>query len=105
MAMNEEYVSMGKMMSKEQVFKSIEQRMDYSIGVNAEKMSFEKEHKELKEREKARKISELEALKAKDREPITIPNLDERKAIVNASPKVPPIKAPVINNPNLNINK
>ena len=105
MAMNEEYVRMGKMMSKEQVFKSIEQRMDYSIGANAEKMSFEKEHKDLKEREKARKISELEALKAKDREPITIPNLDERKAIVNASPKVPPIQANVITNPNLNINK
>ena len=39
----------------------------------------------------AEKTAKLDALKAKDKEPITIPELDERKAIINSMPRVPKI--------------
>jgi uracil-DNA glycosylase len=39
----------------------------------------------------AEKKATLEKLRTEGREPITIPNLDERKAILNDKPRVPPI--------------
>ena len=52
---------------------------------------FEKEHKIVQDKELARKESELNALKAKDKEPLHIPELDERKLILSQGPRVKPI--------------
>ena len=90
-AMNEEYIRMANSMSKEQIFKSVETRMDYALGFKAEKLAFEKEHKIVQDREVARKVSELESLKAKDKEPMSISDLDERKIILTQEPRVKPI--------------
>lgn len=103
--MNLEYTRLAKSMSKEQIFKSVEQRMDYSIGVKAEKLSFEKEHKVVQDKEIARKTAELESLKAKDKEPMSIPELDERKIILGQQPRVKPIAPSAQLKPELNINK
>ena len=56
-----------------------------------EKNSIEKEHKIVQDRILAEKKAMLEKLRTEGREPITIPNLDERKAILNDKPRVPPI--------------
>jgi DNA mismatch repair protein MutL len=69
--------------------------MDYSIGFKAEKLDFEKEHKIVQDKELERKERELESLKAKDKEPITVHELDERKLILNQQPRVKPI-VPVV---------
>lgn len=90
-AMNEEYIKMAESMSKEKIFKSVEKRMDYALDFKTEKLAFEKEHQTVQDRELARKVSDLENLKAKDREPITIPGLDERKLILTQEPRVKPI--------------
>ena len=65
--------------------------MGYSLSFKAEQISFEKEHKYVQDREFAKKQKELEDLKAKDKEPISIPQLNERKAILEAKPRVKPI--------------
>lgn len=90
-AMNEEYKRMANSMSKEQIFKSVETRMNYAVGFKAEKLDFQKQHQIVQDREVARKTAELESLKAKGREPISINELDERKAILTAQPKSKPI--------------
>ena len=89
--MNKKYTDLASAMSKEKIFKSIETRMDYSLGYKAEKMSFEKEHQIVQDREIARKKDEIEKLKALDKEPISIHELDERKLIVHGQPRVKPI--------------
>lgn len=103
--MNLEYSRLADTMKKEQVFKSIEKRMDYSIGFKAEKLDFEKEHKIVQDKELDRKARELESLKAKDKEPIIVHELDERKLILNQQPRVKPIVPVAQLNPVLNANK
>jgi hypothetical protein len=103
--MNIEYDRLARSMTKEQVFKSVEKRMEYALGFKAEKMSFEKEHKVVQDKETARKAAELEDLKAKGKEPISIPSLDERKNILEQQPRVEPIVPAVQKNPVLNANK
>ena len=90
-AMNEEYSRIANTMTKEQIFKSIEKKRDYTLGFSTEKLSFEKEHKYVQDREMARRQEELEKLKAAGKEPISISELDERKLIVNQGPRVKPI--------------
>jgi hypothetical protein len=103
--MNLEYIKLASSMNKEQIFKSVETRMGYSLGFNAEKMAFEKEHKVVQDRELARKKSELESLKSMDKEPFPIPELDERKLILNQEPRVKPIAPVQQQQPSLNVNK
>ena len=89
--MNLEYERLAGMMKKEQVFKAIEKRMDYSIGFKAEKLDFEKEHKVVRDKEIEQKTNELKRLKEMDKEPISIPELDERRRILNQQPRVKPV--------------
>lgn len=104
-AMNEEYVKLANSMSKEQIFKSIETRMDYALGFKAEKLAFEKEHQIVQDRELARKVSELESLRAKDKEPMSIPELDEREVILTQEPRVKPIAPVEQKQPTLSVNQ
>ena len=90
-AMNKEYAKMATAMSKEQIFKSVEKGMEHSLAFQDEKTLLEHEHKVVQDREIARKESELASLRAKDREPISIPELDERKNILTQEPRVKPI--------------
>ena len=90
-AMNNEYTKLSNQMSKEQIFKSVEAKLDYSFGFEKEKTALEKEHQIVQDRETAKKVQALESLKAADREPISIPEIDERKAILNQKPRVEPI--------------
>jgi hypothetical protein len=92
-------------MSKEQVFKAVERRMEYSYDFKTEKLAFEKDHKAVQDREVAKRLSELEALKAKDKEPISIPQLDERKLILTSQPRVKPIIPSAEKQRNLSINQ
>jgi hypothetical protein len=104
-AMNEEYFKMSQSMNKEQIFKSIEKRMDYSFGFKGEKLDFEKEYQIVRDRELARKEHELESLKAKDKEPISIPELDPRKEILGQQPRVKPIVPAIQKQPTLSVNQ
>ena len=104
-AMNEEYIRLANSMSKEQVFKAVERRMEYSYDFKTEKLAFEKDHKTVQDREVAKRLSELEALKAKDKEPISIPQLDERKLILTSQPRVKPIIPSAEKQRNLSINQ
>jgi glutamate synthase domain-containing protein 3 len=104
-AMNEEYIKMANSMSKEQIFKSVEERMSYGLDFKVEKLAFEKENKIVCDREVERKSNELEALKAKDKEPISIHELDERKAILNQQPRVEPIVPTLQAQRNLSVNQ
>ena len=104
-AMNEEYIRLANSMSKEQVFKAVERRMEYSYDFKTETLAFEKDHKAVQDREVAKRLSELEALKAKDKEPISIPQLDERKLILTSQPRVKPIVPSADKQRNLSINQ
>ena len=53
----------------------------------------------------AEKVAKIEELKTKDREPISIPELDERKAILQQEPRVKPVQPAVEVQRNLNINQ
>ena len=90
-AMNKEYAKMATAMSKEQIFKSVEKGMEHSLAFQDEKTLLEHEHKVVQDREIARKESELASLRAKDREPLSIPEVDERKNILTQEPRVKPI--------------
>ena len=103
-ALKEEYDKMARAMSKEQIFNSVETRMSYALDFNAEKMALEKEHQIVKDREITRKKDELEQLKSLDKEPISIPTLDERKIIVHQKPRVEPVATQTQAKPNLSIN-
>ena len=103
-AMNLKYTELASSMTKEKIFKSIETRMDYSLGFKAEKMSFEQEHQRVKDREVARKQDEIEKLKALDKEPISIPQLNEKEVILNQKPRVKPIAPPAKSQLSLQVN-
>ena len=90
-AINQEYERVAKRMSKEEVFKSIRVRMNNAPNFKLEKRELEQEHQIVQDRVVAEKTAKLDGLKAKDKEPISIPELDERKAIINAMPRVPKI--------------
>jgi hypothetical protein len=102
-AMNNEYEKIANQMSKEEIFKSIEREMDHSLGFKEEKNALEKEHQIVQDREVAKKVESLENLKAKDKEPFSIHELDERKAILTQGPMVPPIIPPAQVQQNLSI--
>lgn len=104
-AMNNEYTRLANYMSKEQIFKSVENSMDRTLGFKDEKTALAQEHQIVQDRELARKMSELENLKAKDREPISIPSLDERRIILNQEPRVKPIVPVMQVEKNLSANK
>jgi hypothetical protein len=53
----------------------------------------------------ARKERELESLKAKDKEPISIPELDPRKEILEQKPRVKPIVPAIQKQPTLSVNQ
>lgn len=103
--MNIQYTKLASSMSKEEIFKSVETRMGYSLSFNAEKIGFEKEHQIVQDRELARKMGELESLKALDKEPMSIPELDERNAILHHKPRVEPIVPAAQVQPMLQTNK
>lgn len=103
--MNLEYERLAGMMKKEQVFKAIEKRMDYSIGFKAEKLDFEQEHKVVRDKEIEQKTNELKRLKEMDKEPISIPELDERRRILNQQPRVKPVVPVAQQQLSLNANK
>ena len=91
LAINQEYERVAKRMSKEEVFKAIRVRMNNAPSFKLEKRELEQEHQIVQDKVVAEKTAKLDALKAKDKEPITIPELDERKAIINSMPRVPKI--------------
>ena len=104
-AMNDEYKKMADYMSKEKVFNSIETRMGYALGFSTEKFSFEKEHKQVHDREIARKTSELEELKSTGKEPYPIKELDEKQTILNQQPRSKQISLEQQKQPQLNVDK
>ena len=104
-AMNNEYSKQAGQMSKEEVFKSIGAKMNATLTFQAEKDALAKEHQTVQDRVVAEKVAKLEDLKAKDREPISIPALDERKVILNQEPRVKPVQPVVEVQRNLNLNQ
>jgi hypothetical protein len=74
-------------------------------GFKAEKESLANQHQIVRDREMAKKVQALEDLKSADRQPITIPSLNERDNILNSKPRVKPIIPTTQLQPNLNINK
>lgn len=93
-AMNQLYTNFAGKVSKEEVFKSITAKMNSSFNFQTEKNTISREHKVVQDRIVAEKKAKLEELKTKDREPITIDELDERKSIVQGMPRVPQV-API----------
>lgn len=93
-AMNEEYTKMAAKMSKEEIFKSVGEKMNSSLNFKEEKAKLSTEHQIVQDRLVAEKMAKLEELKRKDREPCPITELDERKAILNQGQLVPPIVPP-----------
>ncbi|MBQ5930080.1 MAG: hypothetical protein IIX02_04735, partial [Clostridia bacterium] len=104
-AMNNEYTKLSGQMSKEEVFKSIGAKMNSSPTFQAEKDALAKEHQIVQDRVVAEKTAKLEELKAKDREPISIPALDERNAILKQEPRVKPVQPTSQVHRNLNLNQ
>lgn len=104
-AMNEEYTKMAGSMSKEEVFKSISAKMNGSAMFKEQKESLAREHQVVQDRILAEKTAKLEELKAKDKEPISIPSLDEKKAILNQQPRVPMIQPHAVSQRKLAINQ
>ena len=103
-AMSTEYTRLSRYMSKEEVFKAVGTRASLTPNFQEEKRMLESEHKVVQDKIKEDKIKELEQLKAKDKEPITVPECDEKKVILTQKPRVEPIQAPAKTQPNLNIN-
>jgi hypothetical protein len=104
-AMSEEYKRLAGFMSKEEVFRSIGKEMNRSQNFKEEKEVWAKEHQIARDKVVAEKVAKLEALKAKDKEPISIPELDERQVILKQQPRVQPIVALAQLKPTLNVQK
>lgn len=97
--MNLEYTKMAQSMSKEQVFKSIEETVNSTPTFQKEKEALAREHQIIQDKKVAEKTAQLEQLRTSGREPFSIPELDERKTIVNQEPRSPQIQS------NLDLNK
>lgn len=97
--MNLEYTKMAQSMSKEQVFKSIEETVNGTPTFQKEKEALAREHQIIQDRKVAEETAQLEQLKTSGREPLSIPDLDERKNILNTEPRSPQI------NPNMDLHK
>lgn len=104
-AMSNEYERLSRYMSKEEVFKGVGTRASLAPTFQEEKRALENEHKQVQDKIKAEKVTALEQLKSKDREPISIPSLNERKTILFQKPRVEPIPSPAQPQQNLNIKK
>ena len=102
-AMNAEYVSMSKQMTKEQIFKSIEKTSENSLNFKDEKAKLDGEHKEFQDKVIADKEAEFNRLIQSDREPIIIESLNERNNILLDKPRVQPIQDVAQLQQNLNL--
>jgi hypothetical protein len=96
---------MAQSMSKEQVFKSIEETVNSTPTFQKEKEALAREHQIVQDRKVAEKTAQLEQLKTSGREPISIHELDERNAILNKEPRVAPITHVPEAQKNINLNK
>ena len=64
-----------------------------------EKEALAREHQIIQDRKVAEETAQLEQLKTSGREPLSIPELDERKNILNTEPRSPQM------NPNMDLHK
>jgi hypothetical protein len=105
-AMNQAYLRIEKQTSsKEEIFHSMKVELNNTPTFKEEKKRLEEEHKIVSDREVERKKALIEELKEKDKEPMSIEELDERKAIVHAGPRVQPININELKiNKNLGLN-
>ena len=99
-AMNNEYANMAKSMSKEEIFKKIESKVNGVQNFQKEKESLAREHDAVQNKVKAEKQATLDTLRKSDRQPIVLSELDERKNILSQVPRTPPVQ----NAPNLQQN-
>lgn len=85
------YNEASQKMSKEAIFQSMNKAVEDVADFEHSKLQLNNEHKRVKEAERQRKTEELEQMRSQGREPIQIPELDERKRIVNEGPKSKPV--------------
>ena len=102
-AMNTEYAKMANSLYKEKIFRTIQDSVGTLHNFETEKDMLNKKHQEVKEGIRAEKQKMLDKLRAEDREPISIPALDERKTILHQKPRVQQIKPPAQMQKNLNL--
>jgi hypothetical protein len=91
-------------MSTEEVFKGIGVRMTCLPTFKEEKRGLEEEHQAVRDQIVSEKLTQLEELRAKDREPISIPQLNEKDVILNQEPRSQPVQAPVQPQQTLSLN-
>lgn len=102
-AMNAEYTALAKKNTKDEIFSSLEKEVKAAPTFESQKKTHDSEHKVVQDKILAEKKASLAKLKELDREPITIPTLDERKVILFQEPRVKPVKAPLQIQQNLNL--
>ena len=59
-----------------------------------EKGGLDQKHQALRDKIMAQKQAELDRLRAEGREPFPLPHLDERKTILNQTPRSQPVQPP-----------
>lgn len=92
-ALSNGYVAVSKEMNSEKIFSSVSKAVEESPTYESDKERLTAAHKAVKESVMAEKQRELDEMLAKGREPIEIPELDERKNIVNGEPRSKAIEA------------
>lgn len=99
-ALSNEYVAIANRMNNEKIFNSVSKAVEESPTYENDKERLTAEHKTVKDAVMAEKQRELDEMLSKGREPIEIPELDERRNIVNGEPR----SKAIVEQPNLQLN-